>query len=81
MVFLRVVVFLAAVVAAGAGCFSPSQPPCAFSCAADGDCPSGYTCEADGVCHHEGDQGTCNIPPQNDAAQDTGSDDAGADSP
>jgi hypothetical protein len=54
-----------------AGCFSPRQPACAFSCAADGLCPAGYSCGTDGVCHRDDDPGTCDIPPQVDAAQDT----------
>jgi hypothetical protein len=57
------------------GCFSPKQPPCAFSCAADGLCPSGYTCADDGVCHRDDGQGTCDIPSQIDAAQDAASGD------
>jgi hypothetical protein len=59
------------------GCFSPRQPACAFSCAADGLCPAGYSCGTDGVCHRDDDPGTCDIPPQVDAAQETL--DAGAD--
>jgi hypothetical protein len=54
-----------------AGCFSPRQPACAFSCAADGVCPAGYSCQDDGVCHRDDGQGTCDIPAQiSDAAQD-----------
>ena len=35
-------------------CFSPRQPTCAFSCAADGLCPAGYSCSAtDGWCHRD----------------------------
>jgi hypothetical protein len=52
------------------GCFSPHQPGCAFSCAADGLCPSGYSCGSDGVCHRDDGQGTCDIPPQTDAGED-----------
>jgi hypothetical protein len=55
---------------AAAGCYSPAQPPCAFSCAADGVCPSGYSCAADGVCHRDDGQGTCDIPSQIDAGGD-----------
>jgi hypothetical protein len=74
VVVLKVIVFLAAVVAAGAGCFSPPQPACAFSCAENGDCPSGYSCADDGVCHREGDQRSCDIPPQTDGGDpDAGS--------
>jgi hypothetical protein len=62
------------------GCYSPSQPVCAFSCAADGLCPAGYGCGADGVCHREDGQGTCEIPSQVDAARDADHDpDAGID--
>jgi hypothetical protein len=67
------------------GCFSPRQPACAFSCAADGLCPAGYSCGGDGVCHRDDGQGTCEIPSQVDAARDAdvpdGDDagDAGAD--
>jgi hypothetical protein len=81
VVVLRFVLLCAAAVAAGAGCFSPSQPACAFSCVEDGKCPSGYSCQADGVCHREGAQETCGIPSLTDAAQDAGTDDAGADGP
>jgi len=64
-----VVALAAAGLAAGfAGCLSPRQPPCAFSCAADGLCPSGYACATDGFCHREGDQGTCDL--GTDAGQD-----------
>ena len=72
MALLRIALLLAA--AATASCYSPKQPPCAFSCADDGLCPSGYTCQADGVCHRDDSQGTCDIPSQIDAG------DAGADS-
>lgn len=81
MVVLRFILLFAAAVAAGAGCFSPKQPACAFSCAKDGDCPAGYSCEADGICHRAGTQETCDLPSLNDAAQDAGADDAGADGP
>jgi hypothetical protein len=81
LVVLRFLLLFAAAMAAGAGCFSPNQPPCSFSCAANGDCPAGYSCAADGICHHDGDQRTCNIPAQNDAAQGPDADDAGADGP
>jgi len=64
--------------AALAGCFSARQPPCAFSCAADGVCPAGYSCGADGVCHHDNDPGACDIPAQIDAGG-AATDDGGAD--
>ena len=72
---------LVLVAAALAGCFSARQPPCAFSCAADGLCPTGYSCGTDGVCHHDNDPGACDIPGQIDAggAGDAGADDGGAD--
>jgi|KBSMisStaDraftv2_1062788.scaffolds.fasta_scaffold431549_2 hypothetical protein len=66
-----------AVFAGAAGCFSPPEPPCAFSCAEDGLCPSGYSCQADGICHRDGDQRSCDIPPQADASA-TDADDASA---
>jgi hypothetical protein len=77
---LALVVAVAATAAAGAalpGCFSPRQPGCAFSCAADGICPADYTCGDDGFCHRDDGQGFCTLTPQNDAAQDAG--DAGVD--
>jgi len=61
---------LAFLLLAAAGCYSPRQPACAFSCIEDGACPAGYSCQADGVCHRDGDQGTCAIPSQIDASQD-----------
>ena len=65
--------------AALAGCFSARQPPCAFSCAADGVCPAGYSCGTDGVCHHDNDPGTCDIPAQADAEAPTTDDGGTAD--
>jgi len=69
MALLKRVLLLAAVIAAltTTSCYSPTQRPCAFSCADDGLCPAGFSCLADGVCHRDGDQGTCAIPPQVDA--------------
>ena len=80
MALLRIALLLA--VTTTASCFSPKQPPCAFSCADDGLCPTGYTCHADGVCHRDDSQGTCDIPSQidagtNDANVSDASDDAG----
>jgi hypothetical protein len=72
--FLRIALLLA--LASAAGCFSPRQPSCAFSCATDGLCPSGYSCQADGVCHRDDSQDTCDIPSQIDAG-DAGKGDAG----
>jgi hypothetical protein len=77
MAVLRLALLLATC-AGAAACFSPHTPPCAFSCAADGICPAGYSCADDGICHRDDGQGTCNIPPQVDAAQDAASD-GGAD--
>ena len=59
---------------APAACYSPRQPPCAFSCADDGLCPSGFTCGGDGICHRDGAEGVCDIDPQTDAG-DAGADD------
>ena len=42
-------------------CFSPNQPPCAFSCARGGRCPSGYSCASDGFCHRDDGQGECTL--------------------
>jgi len=39
--------------AASAGCFSPREPACAFSCATDGACPTSYVCRSDGLCHRQ----------------------------
>jgi hypothetical protein len=75
--FLRPLLASIAIAAAVAGCFSPAQPPCAFSCADDGLCPSGYSCQSDGICHRDGDQRSCDIPPQADASA-TDADDASA---
>jgi hypothetical protein len=70
---------LAALIAvSAASCFSPKQPPCAFSCVDDGACPTGYSCQADGLCHRDDGQGTCGIPSQVDA-QDAVTSDGGAD--
>jgi hypothetical protein len=66
--FLRIALLLAAAVTAG--CFSPRQPPCAFSCADDGLCPTGYSCHADGVCHRDDGPDTCDIASQTDAGAD-----------
>jgi hypothetical protein len=62
---------------ASAACFSPKEPACAFSCAADGECPTSYTCGSDGLCHREDGQGVCLLAPVNvDAEADA---DAGQD--
>ena len=77
MALLRWALLLAAFVVTPS-CYQPHQPPCAFSCAADGLCPSGFTCGGDGVCHRDGAQGICEIDAQVDAAQDAVQD-AGSD--
>ena len=59
--------------AATAGCFTPLQPGCAFSCAADHVCPSGYACADDGFCHRTDDAGVCLLTPP-DASADATSD-------
>jgi len=66
---------LAAAIAAGAaGCFTPLQPPCAFSCAGDHLCPMNYVCGDDGFCHRLGDMGPCLLtPPDASADGDAGS--------
>jgi len=49
--------------ATAAGCFSPREAPCAFTCvSADKRCPDGYLCGDDGLCHRvtaPGDEGVC----------------------
>ena len=77
MALLRWAPLLAALVVT-ASCYQPHQPPCAFSCAADGLCPSGFSCGGDGVCHRDDTQATCDIPSQVDGAQDAAPD-AGSD--
>ena len=45
-----------------AGCFSPSTPPCAFTCLSAGHlCPEQYSCGADGLCHRDGAQDVCGL--------------------
>jgi hypothetical protein len=73
---------LAVAVAAAvvAGCFSPQQPACAFSCGPAGECPTDYTCGGDGLCHRDDGVGQCLLAPQ-DGGQDSSddsSDDASA---
>jgi hypothetical protein len=51
--------FLAAcLVVLTAGCYSPVQPACGFSCARTGNCPEDYFCAADGICHRQGTPST-----------------------
>jgi len=54
---------LLAALAAAAACFSPREPACAFSCAADGTCPASYACRSDGLCHRMDDAGVCLLEP------------------
>lgn len=57
-------------------CFSPREPPCAFSCLQPPHaCPADYTCGSDGYCRRVGATATCDY--GGDAGRD-GS--AGADS-
>jgi hypothetical protein len=83
MLALAAIVAVIGLCAGLAGCFSPHQPPCAFSCVTDGLCPSGYLCGADGFCHREGDQGMCDLASDGgqDAADAAPDGDAGADAP
>jgi len=57
--------------AAFAGCFSPQQPACAFSCGPAGECPADYTCGADDLCHRNDGVGQCLLAPQDAAADGT----------
>lgn len=54
---------LIALTTAMAGCFSPREAPCAFTCvSAEKLCPEGYLCGEDGLCHRitaPGDEGIC----------------------
>jgi hypothetical protein len=55
-------------------CFSPQQPPCAFSCAMPPNaCPSGYTCGADRICHSDHNQGECPLGGQDAGTEADGS--------
>jgi hypothetical protein len=54
-----------------AGCFSPDEPLCVFSCAqAPHECPSGYECRSDQYCHKVGTSGLCPGFSQADASID-----------
>jgi hypothetical protein len=53
-----------------AACFSPREPACAFSCAADGTCPASYVCGDDGLCHRADGAGTCLLTPVDGGPQD-----------
>jgi hypothetical protein len=50
-------------------CFSPKEPACAFSCAADGECPPSYTCGSDNLCHRADGQGVCTFEPVDASAE------------
>jgi hypothetical protein len=63
--------WLALSVGAAAGCFTPLQPGCAFSCAVDHLCPANYVCADDGFCHRADDAGVCLLSPA-DASTDQG---------
>ncbi len=72
-----VVLLAAALGAALASCFSPLEPPCAFTCGPLFECPAGYTCAVDGLCHRrdatQEDAGTASCtgqPSTPDAAAD-----------
>jgi len=55
---------LAGAAAGIGGCFSPSTPPCAFTCVSAGHlCPDDYTCGTDGLCHRDGAQDVCGLKP------------------
>jgi hypothetical protein len=61
-----------ALAVAGAACFSPQQPACAFSCGPGDACPADFTCRGDGLCHRDDGHGLCLLPPQDggsDAAE------------
>ncbi len=72
--WLRVALVVSVLSAASAGCFSPHQPACAFSCVDDGRCPADYTCADDGLCHRDDGTGTCDLPSQTDGGNDTSHD-------
>lgn len=67
---LVVLALAPALLASGAaGCFSPAEPPCAFSCLDPSRrCPESYTCGTDGICHREGATTQCVLTPPADAA-------------
>jgi hypothetical protein len=68
---------VAALGASLAACFSPLQPPCAFSCSVDQACPASYTCGGDGLCHHAGSAGFCALDPADGATSAPDGADAG----
>lgn len=54
-----------------AGCYSPAQPACGFTCV-QGLCPQGYHCAADLYCHKDGTDAAidCGPSPATDARAD-----------
>jgi len=52
---------LATMAVAMGSCFSPHNPPCAFTCVTAPDCPDGYACGTDGLCHRNGATESCNL--------------------
>ncbi len=54
-----------------AGCYSPAQPACGFTCT-QGACPEGYFCAADLYCHKAGTDAAidCGPTPPHDARAD-----------
>lgn len=53
---------LVGVALAAAGCFSPRQRSCAFTCITAGNlCPDGFTCGGDGLCHRDGAEDVCTL--------------------
>jgi len=68
---MRLAILLLGVLALPA-CFSPDEPPCAFSCGDNNLCPNDYQCLADGYCHLHGQPGDCKYPDASAAATDGG---------
>jgi hypothetical protein len=53
------------------GCFTPRNPPCAFTCVSSGNlCPDGYACGTDGLCHRAGADDVCGFTSPYDAGSD-----------
>ena len=73
----RVGLIIGLIVGAGwtlASCFSPREPPCAFSCMQPPQrCPPNYTCGADGYCHRVGATSACDFENPHDAGGDANS--------
>jgi hypothetical protein len=63
---------IAVVLGAVTGCFSPRNPPCAFTCITAGNlCPDSFTCGTDGLCHRDGAEDVCGLSSPYDAGADT----------